>query len=119
MNIDLNSEDIQPILVVGVDSEKSTFDNITFKVEEFEEGIISYLTIKEIEELLEEVIPYISEEEYNSFVKNNTSLLYLIYDIEEISVFLAASEVIERADNYKKREKKILQRAGVDFSIVG
>lgn len=118
MNIHIDSDKIQPILVVGIDKEKSSFHNMVFKVEEIEEGIISYLTIKQIEELIKVVIPNINEEQYNSLVKSNTPLLYLIYDIQELSLFLACSEVIENMKNYKKMEKKILQRAGADFSIL-
>lgn len=118
MNISFDTDNIQPILVVGIDTEKSSFHNMLFKVEEIEEGIISYLTIKEIEELIKVVIPNINEEQYNSLMKSNTPLLYLIYDIQELSLFLACSEVIENMKNYKKMEKKILQRAGTDFSIL-
>ncbi len=118
MNISFDSDNIQPILAVGIDTEKSSFHNMIFKVEEIEEGIISYLTIKEIEELIKDAIPNISEEEYNSLVKGSTPILYLIYDIQELSLFLSCIEVIENIKNYRKIEKKILQRAAADFSIV-
>lgn len=118
MNIHFDSDNVQPILVVGIDKEKSSYYNMVFKVEEIEEGIISYLTIKEIEELIQVVIPNISEKQYNSLVKSKTPLLYLIYDIQEISLFLDCSEVIKNVKNYEKMEKKILQHAGNDFSIL-
>ncbi|MCY6356114.1 hypothetical protein [Clostridium sp. ZS2-4] len=118
MNIYIDSDNMQPVLVVGIDKEKSSFHNMVFKVEEIEEGIVSYLTIKEIEELIKVLIPNISQEQYNSLVKSSTPLLYLIYDIQELSLFLACSEVIENVKNYKKMEKNILQRAATDFSIL-
>lgn len=118
MNINLNSEELQPILAVGIDSEKSTFNNMLFRVEEFEEGIISFLTIKQIEYLFKDAVPFITEDEYKYFTKNSNPLMYLIYDIDEVSVFLVSSEPIQRVEDYEKREKKILQCAKCDFSII-
>jgi len=108
----------QPILSIIIDKEKATFENMLFKIEEKEQGIISDLTVGKINNLLEKSLQNITKEEYETFRSNGISLINLIYDVEEISVVLYAVEAIKSVENYNNLEKEIIKSASVDLEIL-
>lgn len=107
----------QPILSVTIDKEKSTFDNIAFKLEEHEEGIISDKTVEEIGRLLDKAVPNIGEGEHEAFIEENTPLVNLLYNVEDVGVDLYAINAVKSVEDYEKIESKILSSAEVDLEI--
>jgi hypothetical protein len=107
----------QSILSVIIDKDKSSVDNILCKIEEHEEGIISGSTLEKVRLLLEKALPNINREEYDVFVSEGTSLIDIVYDVEDVGVGIYAVNPIKNVENYEKLEKEILKSAEVDLEI--
>lgn len=107
----------QTILEIVVDKEKSTFENLAFKVVEHEQGIISDTTIKKIKALIDEIMYNINKTGQESIVKNDMAIITLIYDVENIAVNLEIANFIKDIENYHKITDKILRCAEMDLSI--
>lgn len=108
----------QPILSVIIDRERSSFQNIVFKIEEHEQGIISDTTVEKIRHLLKEATPNIGEGEHESFMNEGTPLINLLYDAEDVGVELYVLNAVKSVENYEKFEEEILESAGVDLEIL-
>lgn len=108
----------QPVLSVIIDKKRSSFDNIVFKIEEHEHGIISDATLEKIRNLLEKAIPNIGEGEHEAFKNEGTPLLNLLYNVEEVEVELYAINAVKSVEGYKKFENEILDSARVDLEIL-
>lgn len=113
---DINGK--QPILSVIIDKEESTFENIVFKIEEHEQGIISDTTVEKIRHLLEEALPNIGEGEHEAFKNEGAPLLNLVYNVENVEVELYAINAVKSVENYEKIEDEILDSAGADLEIL-
>lgn len=113
-----DTKGIQPILSVTIDKDNSIFNNIVFKIEEHEEGIISERTIEKIRHLLDSAISNIGEGEHEEFMNDGTPLINIVYDVEEVEVELYAINAVKSVENYEKLEDQILDSAAVDLEIM-
>jgi hypothetical protein len=107
----------QPILSVFIDKEKSTFENKLCNIKEHEEGIISDSTVEKIRFLLEKALPNIRKEEYEVFIREESPIINIIYDVEDVSVNMNSINPIKNTEHYEKLEKEILKSAEVDLEI--
>ncbi|QGU94781.1 hypothetical protein GOM49_06435 [Clostridium bovifaecis] len=108
----------QPILSVIIDKERSRFHSMVFKIDEHEQGVISDTTVEKIRQLLKKAIPNIGEGEHEVFMNECTSLINLLYDVEDVEVELYAINAVKSVEDYEKLEGAILESAGVDLEIL-
>lgn len=109
-------ENEQPLVVTSINFEKSTIGNIDFNIEEFEEGIVSYRTLKKVEELLKTLKNNITEERFTDMKKQNKPLFYIIYDIEKLEIYIRGEEFIRECEEYNNIEEKILKSLMLDLN---
>lgn len=112
-----NENGEQPILSVLIDKEKSTFENKLCNIKEHEEGIISDSTAEKIRFLLEKALPSIGREEYDTLVREDSGIINIIYDVEDVSINMNSINSIKSTEDYEKLEKEILKSAEVDLEI--
>lgn len=106
---------LEPIIAVFIDKEKSNLENIKLITAEFQEGLISWDTRNDLEQIAELFIPQIDESIYNELLSTEEPILYLVYDTSLEALNLKPNNLFDDEVLTHEKIDKVMKKAAAEM----